>query len=98
MLARAIKLACKVHLNEQALPSCFSLICYIALCSRVDVEIEEKAQQAIEAFFSKSCVVPSPWSDTSQRRTGFHPPQTPSTPGMVFICLALFNFIETRFQ
>ena len=68
---------------------------------RVDIEIEEKAQEAIEAFFSKSCVVPSPWSDTSQRRTGFHLPQTPSTPGMVFTvfhCPTLSKFIENLFQ
>ncbi|XP_077350510.1 protein aurora borealis isoform X2 [Festucalex cinctus] len=37
--------------------------------TRIDSEIEEKRQNAIEQFFTKGTIVPSPWSTSDTRRT-----------------------------
>nr|XP_020657500.1 protein aurora borealis isoform X1 [Pogona vitticeps]XP_020657501.1 protein aurora borealis isoform X1 [Pogona vitticeps] len=41
--------------------------------ARVDKEMEEKRQKAIEEFFTKSVIVPSPWTDHSGKQASqFH--------------------------
>nr|XP_049591461.1 protein aurora borealis isoform X2 [Syngnathus scovelli] len=37
--------------------------------TRMDSDIEEKRQKAIEQFFTKETIVPSPWSTSDSRRT-----------------------------
>ena len=39
-------------------------------------ELEERAQRAIDTFFSSNVIVPSPWTDSSKRKS-FKLPQTP---------------------
>ncbi|CAI5771690.1 Protein aurora borealis [Podarcis lilfordi] len=36
--------------------------------ARIDKEMEEKRQKAIEEFFTKSIIVPSPWTDHSEKQ------------------------------
>ncbi|XP_033003870.1 protein aurora borealis isoform X2 [Lacerta agilis] len=36
--------------------------------ARIDKEMEEKRQKAIEEFFTKSTIVPSPWTDHSEKQ------------------------------
>lgn len=48
---------------------------------RVDEELEERAQRAIDNYFSTHMVVPSPspWNDNANKQP-FQLPRTPQTP------------------
>jgi len=52
--------------------------------ARADSHIEEEAQKAIDTFFSKHVVLPSPWTDSAKKK----PFQLPGTPGEWTLWLA----------
>ncbi|XP_056147387.1 protein aurora borealis [Lampris incognitus] len=49
--------------------------------TRIDFEVEEKCQTAIEKFFTKEAIVPSPWANTAtQIPTQSHNNKSPMSP------------------
>lgn len=63
------------------------------LFSGVNLEIEERAQKAIDTYFSSQIIVPSPWTDSAKKK----PFVLPATPGELKHCLVLSGNFLTEF-
>ena len=82
-------------MNYLFLAIVMSVSFFLYLLSRLNHELEEQAQRAINSYFSTHVIAPSPWTDSAKKNKPFKPPCTPGSGHLreSHILLSVFTFI-----